>query len=165
MSSTPRISLPFLSAGQAQKEITHNEALQTLDILVAAAVEEGPRTAPPTSPAVGNCYLVGPSSTGDWTGKSQCVAAYTSGGWRFVPPVEGMSAYVKAAGTWANYRLGAWEIGVMRGSSVAIGGQQVVGSRAAAIASPAGGATVDSQARGALDQILGALRQHGLIDQ
>ena len=76
-----------------------------------------------------------------------------------------MSAYVKASGSWANYRLSGWEIGVMRGSSVAIGGQQVVGSRVAAIASPTGGATVDSQARGVIDQILGALRQHGLIDQ
>jgi hypothetical protein len=75
-----------------------------------------------------------------------------------------MAAYVKASGTWAAYRQGAWEIGVVRGSSLVLGGQQVVGSRAAAIASPSGGTTIDSHARTPIGQILAALRQHGLID-
>jgi hypothetical protein len=47
-----------LSVGQAQKEFTHNESLQTLDILVAGAVEEPPLSTPPTSPSVGACYIV-----------------------------------------------------------------------------------------------------------
>ncbi|MFL6722254.1 MAG: DUF2793 domain-containing protein [Sphingomonas sp.] len=164
MSGTARLTLPFLSAGQAQKEFFHNEALQTLDLVVGAAVEEGPRAAPPTSPVVGDCYIVGSSPTGDWTGRAQCLAGYTSGGWRFVSPIEGLSAYVKASAAWANYRSGAWEIGTLRGSTVVIGGQQVVGGRRAAIGDPASGAVVDSQARTAIGQILAALRSHGLID-
>ena len=43
-------------------------------------------------------------------------------------------------------------------------GEQVVGSRGAAIASPSGGATIDAEVRTAVSQILGALRTHGLID-
>lgn len=164
MSGTPRLALPFLSAGQAQKEFTHNEALQALDMIVAGAVEEGPRAVPPASPMVGVCYIVDTSPTGAWAGKAQSVAGFTNGGWRFVVPVEGASLYVKASGTWANYRLGAWEIGTLRGSKVVLGGQQVVGSRAAAIASATGGTTIDIQARTAVDQILSALRQHGLIE-
>lgn len=164
MSVTPRLNLPFLSAGQAQKEFTHNEALQTLDAIVAGGVEEPPRTAPPTSPSAGACYIVAPSPTGAWAGKSQSIAAYTSGGWRFVAPLEGMSAYVRSAGVWATYRSGAWELGVVRGTSIVVAGQQVVGSRSGAIASPSGGTTVDGAARSAIDQILTALRQHGLIE-
>jgi hypothetical protein len=164
MSVTPRLEMPFLSAGQAQKEFFHNEALQTLDALVAGAVEEGPRSAPPSAPAVGACYIVGTSPTGAWAGRSQFVAAFTTGGWRFVTPVEGMTLYVKSSGNSATYRLGVWEIGSLRGSNVVLSGQQVLGSRAAAIASAAGGITIDAQARAVLDQILGALRQHGLID-
>ncbi|MFL6725358.1 MAG: DUF2793 domain-containing protein [Sphingomicrobium sp.] len=164
MSATPRLALPFLSAGQAQKEFFHNEALQTLDVLVAGAVEEGPRGTPPSSPVVGVSYLLDESPTGIWVGKPQTVAAYTSGGWRFVSPVEGMSVYVKSTGMWANYRLGTWELGTVRGSSLVLGGQQVVGSRAAAIAPASGGTTMDTQARAAIDEILSALRQHGLID-
>jgi hypothetical protein len=74
-----------------------------------------------------------------------------------------LSVYVKASGTWANYRSGAWEMGILRGSGVVIGGQQVVGSRVAAIPSASGGTIIDSQARAVIDQILNALRQHGLI--
>jgi hypothetical protein len=164
MSGTARFAFQFLSAGQAQKEVTVNESLQALDLLVAAAVEQEPIADPPASPAAGACYLVDSSPTGAWAGKPQSVAGYTSGGWRFIEPVEGLSVFVKSAAQFAFYRAGAWEMGVMRGTSVLIGGKQVVGSRAAAIASPAGGSTIDVEARSTLDEILGALRQHGLIE-
>lgn len=164
MSGTPRLDLPFLSAGQAQKEWTHNEALQTLDILVSGAVEEEPRADPPASPILGAAYIVGASPTGAWAGKPQTVAAYTNDGWRFVVPVEGMRLYVKSTSLCSLYRAGNWEIGVVRGANVVIGGEQVVGARQGAIASPAGGATTDSEARAAVDQILNAMRAHGLIE-
>jgi hypothetical protein len=60
-------------------------------------------------------------------------------------PVEGMTAYVRSTSTQAIYRGGSWEVS---------GGP---------IASPSGGATVDAQARLAIDQIIDALQQHGLI--
>jgi hypothetical protein len=74
-----------------------------------------------------------------------------------------MSFYVRSDGTTAAFRAGSWELGKVRASSLIIAGQQVVGSQAAAIASASGGTTVDSEARAVLDQILAALRQHGLI--
>jgi len=163
MSGTARLSLPFLSPGQAQKEILHNEAIQALDFLVAGAVEEGPRDAPPTSPGPGECYVVSEAPTGAWAGKPQAVAGYTDGGWRFIAPAEGMSLYVKSNGLCANYRAGTWEIGALRGSLVVIDGDQVVGGRAGAIASPVGGTTIDEEARATIDLILAALRHHGLI--
>jgi hypothetical protein len=138
-------------------------ALQTLDFLVSAAVEEGPRNDPPPAPAIGSCYVVGSAPTGAWAGKPQSVAGCTSGGWRFISPIDGMSAYVKSDNQWANYRSGAWETGMLRGASVLIGGVQVVGNQAAPIASPTGGSTVDSEGRATIDAILAALRAHGLI--
>jgi hypothetical protein len=41
---------------------------------------------------------------------------------------------------------------------------EVVGGRAAGISDPSGGVTVDAEARSAVEQILGTLRQHGLIE-
>lgn len=82
----------------------------------------------------------------------------------FARSVEGMTAFVRTSAQTAVYRQGAWEIGQIRGATLILGGQQVVAARGAAIASPSGGATVDSQARGAVDLILAALRQHGLIE-
>jgi hypothetical protein len=164
MSSSPRLALPFLSVGQAQKEATHNEAIQALDLIVAAAVEQEPVADPPAAPAPGACFLVAAAPTGAWAGKPQAVAGYTSGGWRFITPIEGMTVYVKATAQFACYRQGRWEMGILRGASLVVGGQQVVGSRTAAIASPAGGSTVDSEARGTIEDMLAALRHHGLID-
>ena len=163
MSATPRLSLPFLSAGQAQKEVTHNEALQTLDCVVVGAVEEPSTTTPPTAPVLGACYIVDQSPTDSWTGMSHCVAGWTTGGWRFVQPIEGMAFYIRSTSTWAVYRSGAWEVGMLRGDALIIGGQQLVGPRLPAIASAAGGTTIDAEARAVLDQVLNALRQHGLI--
>ena len=163
MAGTPRLSLPFLTVGQAQKEFTHNESLQTLDVLVAGAVEGPPVATPPSSPTLGASYIVASDATDAWAGKSNSIAAWTSGGWRFVSPVEGMLLCERTSGAPAVFRGGAWEIGIVRGASLLIDGQQVVGPRASAIESASGGAVIDTEARTAIDAILNALRQHGLI--
>ena len=77
---------------------------------------------------------------------------------------EGTSAYVKATGVWANYRAGAWELGTLRATNLVLGGSQVVGARLAPIAGPSGGANVDAESRATINQVLAALRQHGLIE-
>lgn len=164
MDGTARLDLPFLSVGQAAKETVHNEALQALDILVCGAVEDSATNAPPSDAAVGSCYLISSSPTGDWAGKANHVAAFTAGGWLLLPPSEGMQFLIRSTGTIAAFVGGAWEVGQVRAAKLLINGQQVVGSREAAIASPSGGTTVDSQARETLDQILVTLRQHGLIE-
>ena len=95
---------------------------------------------------------------------SGSVAAWTAGGWRFVPPVDGMVLYERVSGTCTTYRNGSWELGTLRASSLVIGGQQVAGQRRPAIESPSGGSVVDAEGRGAIASILDALRQHGLIE-
>ena len=153
-----------MPTGCAGRSMILPGALQTLDLVVAAAIEEAPLADPPASPLIGDCYIVGTSPTGAWSGKPQCLAGWTSGGWRFAVPVEGMSVYVKSDAVFATYRQGSWEIGVIHASSVIVAGQQVLGPRLPAIASVAGGATIDSEARTAINAVLGALREHGLIE-
>ena len=141
----------------------HNEALQILDVLVAAAVEGLPLATPPASPAIGSCYIVAASPTGAWVGHAQQLAAYTSGGWRFIAPCEGMTALVDSNGSNAVYRAGSWEIGMLRGAELALDGLKVVGPQGSAIADATGGSTVDVEARTAIGGILDAMRDHGLI--
>lgn len=164
MIGTPRLSLPFLSPGQAQKEFFHNESLQILDVLVLGAVEELPRSSPPSLPAVGSAYIVGPSPTGDWTGETQSIAAFSDGGWRFISPAEGMQIYVKTTDTIAVFRAGAWEVGNVRCSRLIVEGQQVVGARGSAITTATGGSMIDAEARLTIELILERLRTHGLIE-
>ncbi len=131
---------------------------------MAPAVEGPPSAEPPLSPAGGACYIVGENAVGAWAGKQNSLAAYTSGGWRFIAPRDGLTAFVRGTGEWITYVNGGWISGEVRGSALVLGGEQVVGSRGAAIASPTGGSVVDSEARAAIGQVLNALRLHGLIE-
>jgi hypothetical protein len=138
-------------------------ALQILDVALCAAVEGAPSSTPPPAPQVGRCYLVGAAPSGAWIDQAHALAAFTHGGWRFIAPPEGMTALVLDSGATAVFRQGGWVIGVVRGSSVQIDGEQVVGPRLPAIPAPSGGTTIDTQARTALAAILSSMRQHGLI--
>ena len=143
--------------------MTLRGALQVLDTIVAAAVEEGPRNDPPSSPLPGSCYLIGTAPSGDWSGRSGNLGSYSDAGWRFIAPPDGLQTWVKSLAMHATYRNGGWELGSLRGSELVIGGQQVVGAQSPAIADPSGGAAIDAEARQALAAVLGALREHGLI--
>ena len=92
--TTPRSGLPLLAAAQAQKHVTHNEALLQLDALGCARILDRDLTAPPPSPADGDTYLVKATATGDWTGQDGNIAFAVDGAWRFYPPYTGLIAYV-----------------------------------------------------------------------
>jgi hypothetical protein len=51
--ATTHLLLPYIQASQAQKHVTHNEALRILDGLVQLSVLDRDLTAPPGSPADG----------------------------------------------------------------------------------------------------------------
>lgn len=96
MSDTPLIGLPLLEASQAQKHVTHNEALLLLDAMVHLAVISRALAAPPGSPADGDRYLVAASATGDWLGHSGHIAFHEAGAWRFAIPKAGWRLWVAA---------------------------------------------------------------------
>ena len=158
-----RFALPFLEPGQAQKELFHNEAVAALDALVHAAAQAIGTTTPPTSPAIGQCWALGASPSGAWSGHGGALAAWTAGGWRFLVPVPGMLVWSIADAVHARWSGTAWTVGSVAATDVKIGGLQVIGARTAAIAAPSGGTTVDAEARSAIGAVLAALRSHGLI--
>jgi hypothetical protein len=119
---------------------------------------------PPGAPPPGASFVVGDAPTGAWASHARAVAAWTSGGWRFQAPVEGMALRLRGSGEIACFRGGAWEVGVMRGSSVVIDGVRVIGPRQSAIAQPSGGTIIDAEARAAIGAMLAALESHGLIE-
>jgi hypothetical protein len=87
--NTGRLLLPYILQSQSQKEVTHNDALNILDVLIQAVVQEVGLNTPPGSPTVGQCWVVGSSPTGAWAGKaSQIAQAADGGGWFFVAPFK-----------------------------------------------------------------------------
>lgn len=163
MSETARWALPLMDAGQARKEMTHNEALALLDLLAGPSVEAVGVDTPPTTPAVGQCWIVGAAPTGAWAGRPRALAGWTAGGWRFVPPREGLAAWSLADGCGVAFTGGAWRVGRLDANALFVGGVQVVGARGAPIAAPTGGSAPDAEARTAIGAILAALTAHGLI--
>ncbi|PAX07014.1 DUF2793 domain-containing protein [Sphingomonas lenta] len=161
--STARLGLPLLAAGQAQKELWHNEALALLDMVACAGVEELGASAPPATPMPGRAWVLGADPVGAWAGHARELAGWTDGGWRFVAPFEGLSVWVVAEKLHATFTGGRWVPGEVRARRVLVDGVPVVGPQRPAIAAPAGGATVDAEARAGLEQVLAALRAHGLI--
>lgn len=160
---TPRLALPLLHAGQAQKEIDHNEALALLDMAVQASVVAVGRNDPPSDPAPGDCWIVGTSPVGEWAGWPGALAGWTAGGWRLLAPRAGMQVWRGSDGITVTYDGSNWTAGSVHANHVLIGGVPVLGARGDAIANPASGATIDGEARAAIGAILAALRGHGLI--
>jgi hypothetical protein len=161
--ATTRLGLPFLVPGQAQKELHHNEALARLDLALHACVE-GELSAPPANPAEGQCWIVSAGATGLWSGKDNSVAGWTTGGWRFIEPLLGMSAHDKISGLLRRWLGTGWNGGELTVASLSIGGKKVVGERQAAVASPSGGTIIDAEARLAIAALSAALKSHGLTD-
>jgi hypothetical protein len=96
--ATTHLLLPWILAAQAQKHVTHNEALRLLDGLVQLAVLDRDLTAPPGSPADGDRYIVASGANGDWAGWDLNVALFTDGAWLRLPPRAGWRAWVEDEG-------------------------------------------------------------------
>lgn len=108
MSETIHLGLPYIAASQAQKHVTHNEALRMLDALVMLSVKDRDLSAPPGSPAEGDRYLVKPTGTGTFAGRDDQIAQYRDGGWAFHAPDAGWICYVEDEGVLIAFDSGGW---------------------------------------------------------
>jgi len=112
MTDTPRLKLPAIEAAQAQKHVTHNEALALLDMFVQLAVESRSVGSPPASPAEGDCYIVPTGASGGWSGWDAALAAFSAGAWLRLTPPTGTKAFVKDERTTVTWCDGAWRDGL-----------------------------------------------------
>ncbi len=96
MTETLNLALPRIEAAQAQKHVTHNEALQKLDALVHLSVAARDALAPPATPVEGQRLLIGQNAAGAFAGKDFQIAAFLDGAWVFLAPKAGWRAFVEA---------------------------------------------------------------------
>ncbi len=108
MSETSHLHLPYLAPAQAQKHVTHNEALRLIDVAVQLAVEDASLTTPPIGPVEGDRYIVAAAATGAWAGHDGEVAAFVDGAWMFVAAEAGWLAFDRAAGAVLVREGGSW---------------------------------------------------------
>lgn len=105
---TPTLTLPLIEAGQAQKHVTHNEALMALDALVQIHVLSAALNSAPASPAPGARYIVGAAPTGAWAGKAGQLAYWDGTAWVFFAPSEGWLVWDSGADQILVRQDGAW---------------------------------------------------------
>ena len=139
--ATARHALPNLFVGQAQKEVTHNEALARIDALLHPVVQGWVTTPPaPNTTDDGKCWLIKGPAIGVWAGKENHIARWSGGSWRYLNPSNGMALWLASDQVRLFYITTAW-------------------IKADAIAAPSGGSVIDVEARIAVGLILGHLRQ------
>jgi Protein of unknown function (DUF2793) len=141
-SASARFALPFLFAGQAQKEVFVNEAHARADMLLHPAIL-GTANTPPATPQDGDCWLIGTSATGPWSGHDGQLAGRQDGNWLFTPPRNGMTVLDLSAGKIRRYANG-W-------------------LTASAVSAPTGGTVIDVQARSAIAGLIAALVAGGIL--
>ncbi|PTE13896.1 DUF2793 domain-containing protein [Pseudogemmobacter blasticus] len=109
---TTILGLPLILPNQAQKHVTHNEALAVLDVIVQLAVIDRDRILPPALPALGDRHIVAPGGQVDWAGQDGRVAVMTAAGWQFHAPLPGWQAHVISEGVTAVFDGLHWGVPV-----------------------------------------------------
>lgn len=107
--TTARHGLPYIMSGQAQKHVTHNEALRVLDAVLQASVKSRSVQAPPDTPQESDFYLIGPDAAGGFGGYEDHLAGFIDGAWMYISPVQGLIVNVEDEAISLIYRGAAWE--------------------------------------------------------
>ena len=148
MTTTPTFGLPDWAAAQATPWLTENQVKRIIEAAARGIIEDNDLSAPPGSCADGACYLVAGTGTGAWAGEDGrmaiAVGTNAASGWYFVTvAAEGVRLYVRDEDLTQFYR-GSWFVPTT-------------------IADASGGATIDSQARTAINSLLAWARSAGHI--
>jgi len=106
--TTHRHTLPYIMPSQAQKHVTHNEALRQMDVLSHLNLKGVDMNAAPETPQNGDAYSVGDAPEGLFANHAGCIAAFTDGAWMFYPRVLGMIAYDETDGKLIVYGAQGW---------------------------------------------------------
>jgi len=112
---SPNLKLPYLAPAQAQKHVTHNEALRQLDTIVQLSVLRVASRAV-ADPKNGNCYIVSSNPEDSFIGKANYIAAFQDGAWAFLAPNIGWRCYIQDVAEFCVFDGTEWQ--ALRNESV-----------------------------------------------
>ena len=107
---TPKLAMPFIMPAQAQKHVTHNEAIELLDMIVQLTVESASAIVPSVAPVEGQTWALGAAPTNDWSGQGGKIASWRGGGWFYITPQEGWMAWCKDDSDLKVFSGGVWQV-------------------------------------------------------
>jgi hypothetical protein len=107
--NSPLLSLPYLLPSQAQKHVTHNQALDLLDFLVQPVAEAVDALVPPDAPEEGRLWALGAPAEGAWQGQDLTLASWRNGAWLHLMPQPGWTVFSRADNALLSYDGGGWQ--------------------------------------------------------
>ncbi len=161
MPQTPRLALPLISAGQSQKDVTHNDAVLALDRLVALRAASRSEAVPPASAAIGDVQIVPATGAAAWGQPAGTLMHWQGDGWLPEGPRDGQMVLVADENVMLVHRGGWQDLWPVAGLTV--GGRALLAAPAVAMLPPTGGGTVDAQARAAIADLIVILQQQGIL--
>lgn len=102
-------SLPLLSVGQSHKEITVNEALIRIDMILCGIVDHYLINVPPEEYEHHKLMILGDKPEGGWASHPYALAFYCHG-WRFIFPWEGAEFRLRNSEERVRFERKAWKI-------------------------------------------------------
>ena len=102
-----QLSMPYIQGGQAQKHITHNEAIRTLDTITQLSVISQ-AVAPDSGAVEGDRYIVAPGATGEFAGQDGNIAMLETGLWAFFAAQTGWVAHDQSTGGMVVFNGNDW---------------------------------------------------------
>lgn len=109
MEQTNNLALPYIMPSQAQKHVTHNEALRILDTIIQTSVKMTTLQTPPVEPVEGDRYIIADGATDGWQNHDKKIATFVDGTWLFVQPLTGWRVYAEDTETMLIYKDSAWQ--------------------------------------------------------
>ena len=105
---SPLLDLPYIQSSQAQKHLTHNDSIRTLDTLVQLSVSDASLAQPPQDASADARYIVAEPALADWAGHGGSIAQLDGEGWVFFTPQIGWRVWAAAQNTLLVWDGTAW---------------------------------------------------------
>jgi len=116
--TTKRLGLGLMDYNEAQPNITFNNLVNNLDVLISPILSNYPASASPDVEAAtnGNIYIVPSSPEGDWVSHTNDLAVMQNNAWIFITPIRGMEVIYSATDSFVRiiYDGTSW-INIFRG--------------------------------------------------
>lgn len=110
MTQTDNLSLPYILSSQAQKHVTHNEALLALDAILHLNVLSRTTVGEPSTPNPGDRYLIPTGASGEFALHEGKLAAFQDGVFQYYTPTAGWLAFVADEALWIYFDGTDWQL-------------------------------------------------------
>ena len=106
--TSPILTLDLLTEGQANGDLTFNEAIRVLEALLHNRIADRDLTAPPTLAGTGLAYIIAAGGSGAWSGHDLKVAIDLGDSWAIITPPTGALYWIADEAALFYWNGSAW---------------------------------------------------------